>query len=137
MAPTNPSAVCVYYHGWSKISRTERTLVNSYSLLEHIQILQERQHKIITYYYYCSCHYQIGEDIHLCIWCKTVLRSQYGLFSTSPWWESAVPGLLTQLSNHKLTHANSLILKMYSRQDNLTHDKLDKSQGNWCGSLTS
>jgi len=42
-------------------------LVNSYSLLEYIQFLQERLHTIITYFYYCSCHYRIGEDIPSCI----------------------------------------------------------------------
>lgn len=120
VAPTNPSAVCVWYRGWSKISRTERTLVNCYFLLEHIQFSQERQHMIVTYYY-CSCHYQKGEDIPLCIWFKAVLRilSQHGLSSISLWWESAVPGLLTQPPNSKLILVNSLILKTYFKQDNL------------------
>lgn len=96
-----------------------------------------------TYYYYyycyCSCQYQIGEDIPLCAWFKAVLRrlSQQGLFSTGPRCELAVEALPAQVSNSKLTHANVLILKMYSRQDNLAHDKLDKSQGNWCCSLIS
>lgn len=89
---------------------------------------------MVTYYYYycyCSCQYQIGEDIPLCAWFKAVLRrlSQQDLFLTGPWWDSAVEASPTRVSNSKLTHANVLTLKMYSRQDNLAHDKLDKSQG--------